>query len=111
MISREDSKKIDIMANTIIQLISFTLGLVALYFVLNYFGLSDWVKKKSFWILTFIIFGFGTYSINLLNGITVIMKTSMNDDTDSLLEKIKDLESKIDIITNTVFGLEDRNKI
>ncbi len=39
------------------------------------------------------------------------MKTSMNDDTDSLLEKIKDLESKIDIITNTVFGLEDRNKI
>lgn len=57
------------------------------------------------------IFVFGIYSINLLNGITAIIKTSMNDDADSLLEKIKDLESKIDIITNTVFELEDRNKI
>ena len=111
MISREDSKKIDIMANTIIQLISFTVGLVALYFLLNYFGFSDWVRKNSFWFLTFMIFVFGIYSINLLNGITAIIKTSMNDDTDSLLEKIKDLESKIDIITNTVFELEDRNKI
>ena len=46
MISREDSKKIDIMANTIIQLISFTVGLVALYFLLNYFGFSDWVRKN-----------------------------------------------------------------
>lgn len=111
MINREDYKKIDIMANTILQLVLLTIGLVVFYFVLDYVGLSDWVRKNSFWFLTFMIFGFGIYSINLLNGITTIIKTYMNDDTASLLEKIEDLESNIDIIMNTVLKLEDRNKI
>lgn len=111
MFSHEDTKKTDIMATTIIQLISLAIGLIVIYFALNYVGLSEWARKNFFWFLTFMIVGFGFYSINLINSIAATIKTYMNDDKDSLIEKINDLESKIEIITNTVFKLEDRSKI
>jgi hypothetical protein len=97
----------DAIGKTLLQAIAVVIVLVIAYFVIDFLGFGDWVRKNSIWFMMFALAVMALFLTNLAKEILEQIKNDSSSNEHPVLKRLEELDLDIDRIKNTVKVLKD----
>lgn len=110
MLNHNDFGKMDAIGKAIAQSIIVPVPFIILYFVIEFLGYGDWVRRNAVWIITLVLLIGAIIIANLAKWVIETTRHTANSDKDDLLEKLKDLELDIDYIKTSIKNFKARGE-